>query len=200
MAPTTFDFQKKLEPIRGVLIFFITLLVANLFWKYNVLGDESPTVDSMVTFWGFNISAPFVWMAHHVAHATIAFLHFFGSSATLTDTNNIQFANGNSVRIIWACTGMKQAYICFCIIAFSRGPWRKKAWFIPLSLLLVYAFNIFRIAFIVACIQNHPNWFHFLHVHVFKYIFYGIIFLMWVYWEEMIVDRPRKLMQAKVKS
>jgi len=195
MNKPTYDFQKKLEPIRDILFFFVILLVANLFWKYNVLGDESTTGDSMVTFWSFNISTPFVWMAHHVAHVTTAVLHVFGSTASLKPNNLIQFANRNSVQIIWACTGMKQAYICFCILAFSHGPWVKKFWYIPLNLTIVYLFNIFRIAVIVACIENHPTWFHFLHVYVFKYIFYGVIFLMWVYWEEKIVSRQH----AKVK-
>ena len=198
MSKPTFDFQKKLEPVQGVILFFVILLVANIFWKFDVLGDESTTGDSMVTFWGFNISAPFVWMAHHVAHATTAILHFFGSSASLKTNNLIRFPNGNSVYIIWACTGMKQAYICFCILAFSRGPWMKKAWFIPLSLAVVYLFNIFRITFIVACIENHPTWFHFLHVYVFKYIFYGVIFLMWVYWEEKIAGK--KQVKASTRS
>jgi len=188
METPSFNFQEKLEPIKGVLIFFVILLGANLFWKYNVLGDESNSVDSMVTFWGVNISAPFTWMAHHVAHVTAASLHFFGYHAVLEPSNILRHPNGNSVLIIWACTGIKQAYICFCILAFSRGPWIKKLWYIPLSLIVVYLFNIFRITFITACIENHPNWFHFLHVYVFKYVFYGLIFLMWVTWEEVFVN------------
>jgi len=194
METPSFNFQEKLEPIKGVLIFFVILLGANLFWKYNVLGDESNSVDSMVTFWGINISAPFTWMAHHVAHVTAASLHFFGYHVVLEPSNMLHYSNGNSVLIIWACTGIKQAYICFCILAFSRGPWIKKLWYIPLSLIVVYMFNIFRIAFITACIENHPNWFHFLHVYVFKYIFYGVIFLMWVTWEEVFVN----LKKAKI--
>jgi len=184
-------FPERLVPFKGVILFGVILMGTNLLWKYDVLGDESSSLDSMVTFWGFNISAPFIWMAHHVAHVSIAILHFFGSNVTLNPANILRHTNGHSVQIIWACTGIKQAYICFCILAFSRGPWLKKLWFIPLSLLVVYAFNIFRITFIVACIENHPSWFEFLHLYAFKYVFYGIIFLMWVLWEERFVDRGK---------
>jgi len=184
-------FPEKLKPFKGVILFGIILMGSNFFWKYDVLGDEAKSVDSMVTFWGFNISAPFLWMAHHVSLVSITILHFFGSNVVLDPANILRHANGHAVQIIWACTGIKQAYICFCILAFSRGPWLKKIWFIPLSLLVVYAFNIFRITFIVACVENHPNWFEFLHLYAFKYVFYGIIFLLWVLWEERFVDQDK---------
>jgi exosortase/archaeosortase family protein len=180
---------EKLIPFKGVILFAVILMLSNFFWKYNILGDESEGLNSTITFWGLNISAPFVWMAKHVAWVCESTLQFFGSAIYLRPDNILGFPNGNSVQIIWACTGLKQAYIFMCIIAFNRGSWRKKVWFIPLGLLVVYLFNIFRIVFIAACIENHPNWFHFLHLYAFKYLFYGIIFLMWVLWEEKIVGK-----------
>jgi len=42
---------EKLEPYRGVLLFAVILMLSNFFWKYNVLGDESNSIDSTVTFW-----------------------------------------------------------------------------------------------------------------------------------------------------
>jgi len=187
MKLPSFNFPEKLLPYKGVIIFFVVLMGANLFWKYNIMGDDSMKVDSMVTIWGMDISAPFTWMALHVARITTFILHSFGSTVVLEHSNVLRYPNGNSVLVIWACTGIKQAYITFCILAFARGPLIKKIWFIPLSLIVVYAFNIFRITFIVACIENHPDWFDFLHLYAFKYVFYGIIFLMWVWWEEKIV-------------
>ena len=189
MKLPTVKFPEKLESYKGVILFAIILIGSNLFWKYDVLGDESNTIDSMVTFLGLNISAPFVFFAHHVAYLSEVILHFFGSKATLEPNNIIRHPNGNSVQVIWACTGLKQAYIFFCIIAFYRGSWLKKLWYIPLGLIVVYLFNIFRIAYITACIENHPGWFNFLHLYLFKYLFYGIIFLMWVLWEEKIAGK-----------
>jgi len=191
MKFTTIKFPKKSEPYRGVILFALILMVSNLFWKYNVLGDESANIDSAVTFWGLDISAPFVWGAHNVAHVCKSILNFCGWRVTLESNNSIQHLNGNSVQIIWACTGFKQAYIYFCIIAFYRGPLQKKLWYIPLGLAVVYLFNIFRISVIAAFIENHPTWFVFLHEYFFKYIFYGIIFLMWVLWEEKFAGKRK---------
>jgi exosortase/archaeosortase family protein len=180
---------EKLEPLKGVILFAVILMASNFFWKLNVLGDEASNFDSNVTFWGLDISAPFIWMAHHVSTVTYSILHFLNQGIQLKPINTLNYPNGNSVHIIWACTGIKQAYICFCILAFARGSWQKKLWYIPISLLVVYIFNIFRITFIVGCIQFHPNWFEVLHLYIFKYSFYAVIFLMWVLWEEKISNK-----------
>ncbi|MDD4993509.1 MAG: exosortase/archaeosortase family protein [Paludibacter sp.] len=180
-------FPEKLEPYKGVILFAVILMAANFFWKYNVLGDEDEGLNSLVTFWGIDITAPFVWMAKHVAFVTEFILRTIGFDIILKPDNVLGYSNGNGVQIIWACTGLKQSYIFLCIIAFNRGSWKKKIWYIPLGLLVVYTFNIFRIAFIAACMENHPDWFEFLHLYAFKYLFYGIIFLMWVLWEEKII-------------
>jgi len=188
----TIKLPEKLEPFRGVILFAVVLMLSNFFWKYDVLGDESKSCDTMVSFWGLNISAPFVWMAHHVSGFSYDILHSLNSSVSIDRVNNVfRFPNNNCVQIIWACTGIKQAYICFCILAFARGPWKKKLWYIPLAILAVYVFNIFRITFIVTTMENHPDWFEFLHLYAFKYGFYGLIFLMWVLWEEKIAIRQK---------
>jgi len=190
MKKSIFKLPEKLAPYRGVIGFAVILTISNLFWKYNVLGDESNT---QVTFLGLDISETFIFMAKHIAQVTATILHFLGWNVSLDSTNMVRHETGNSAQIIWACSGLKQAYIYFCIIAFSRGPWLKKLWYIPLGLLIVYLFNIFRITVIVACIDQHPNWFEFLHLYFFKYLFYGVIFGMWVYWEEKIVGKNKKI-------
>lgn len=182
-------FPEKLAPFKGIILFAVILMLSNYFWKYNILGDEASGLNSIITFWGINISAPFIWMAKHVAHASETILQTLGYNVRLKPDNILGFANGNSVQIIWACTGLKQAYIFICIIAFNRGPWIKKLWFIPLGLLLVYLFNIFRIACITACIEHHPDWFHILHLYIFKYAFYALIFIIWVWWEEKLAGK-----------
>lgn len=174
------------EPIarhRGVIYFAVILLASHFFWKYTMIGDES---DDVVTFFGKDLSAIFQWKSTHVAEATEYMLDVAGYDVTLEPGNTIRHDNGIPIRVVWACSGLKQAYIFFVIIAFYAGPWRHKLWYLPVGLLIVYLFNIFRITFIVAVIRNHPDMFDFLHEHLFKYFYYGVIFLMWVLWEEKI--------------
>jgi exosortase/archaeosortase family protein len=174
--------SEKLEPFKGIIYFVVILFAANYFWKFTVKGDES---DVLVTFFGANISAPFDFMVNHFASTISSMLHFFGSDV-MQRNNLLIFENGNGIRIIWGCSGIKQAYIFFCIIAFTRGPWKKKLWYIPAGLLVVYLFNLFRMTVIVATAKNYFHWFDFLHGFLFKSAFYGVIFLMWLLWDEKI--------------
>lgn len=174
---------EKLRPYAGIIYFMLVLVVAHFFWKFTVRGDET---DTIVTFFGFNISTPFNFMAQHVAQATAFILHFAGSDAQLIDHNVIRHENGVAVRIVWSCTGLKQAYIFFCIIAFYSNNFKQKIWFIPVGLVVIYAVNILRIAAITALVESFPEYFDLLHEHLFKYLFYLIMFGMWVIWEEKI--------------
>ncbi len=188
----------KIVPYSGVIYFVVILLASHFFWKFTVLGDES---DTLVTFFGLDISAPFNYLASHVARVTADLLQTLGFSVQLEPNNVLRHENNTAVRIVWACTGLKQAYIFICIIAFYRGPIIKKLWYIPAGLVVVYLFNIFRIAAITAIIEQHPGWFDILHEHLFKYLFYVVIFGMWVLWEEKISRKKTvELKDEKMKK
>lgn len=183
MKSMPLKFPEKLQPYKGVIYFVIVLFVSNFLWKWTISGDES---DALVTFFGIDISQPFNWMAAHIAIVSEKWLQFFGLNIQLEPYNILRNENGHAVRVVWACTGIKQAFIYLCILIFARGTWKRKLWYIPLGLGLVHFFNIFRIAAITALMLVNPNWFEFLHEQLFKYLFYGLIFLIWVIWEEKI--------------
>ena len=184
-----FKFPEKLVPLKGIIFFFIILLAAHFFWKFTMLGDESDTV---VTFFGIDLSAGFNMMVDHVTLMVYNTLSFLGYDMQLESNNIIIHDNDVAVRIVWACTGYKQAYIFTAIIAFYKGPFLKKLWFIPAGLIVVYLFNIFRIVMIVASIRENPNSFEFLHEGLYKYLYYVVIFLMWVLWEEKIRGKEKQ--------
>lgn len=186
-----------IKPYKGIIYFVIILLVSHFFWKFTVQGDESNT---LVTFFGLDITAPFAYMARHFAYMTEKVLHFFGSDVMLAKDNILYYSNGNGVRIVWACTGIKQAYIFFCIIAFTRGPWLKKLWYIPSGIIVIYLFNLLRMVVIIGLAKNHMEWFDILHNYIFKYLFYGVIFLMWVIWDEKIATRKHSENQKTIES
>ena len=54
----------RLKPYYDVIIFMVTLLVANYFWKWTMIGDEN---GDMVTWFGLDVTAPFEFMACHIA-------------------------------------------------------------------------------------------------------------------------------------
>ena len=66
-----------------------------------------------------------------------------------------------------------------------------KLGFVLVGWLACYAFNILRIFLIALAIEHHPEWFEFLHDFLFKYLFYGMLFGLWVIFVEKI--RPAVL-------
>ncbi len=185
--------KQLFEPYTDVLIFMITLFAANYFWKLTVTGDEN---GDMVTWFGMDVTAPFEWMACHIASVVYWLVSLFRDTAVMTDPHTIHFTSGSGTTIIWGCTPIKQSFIWIWLIATvlplgSIRVWWHKLWYIPLGWVCCYAFNILRIFLIALFIEHHPEWFHMLHDYLFKYLFYGMLFGLWVIFVEKI--RPRVL-------
>ena len=166
----------------------ITLLVSNYFWKFTMVGDEN---GDSVTWFGMDITAPFEFMACHIASVVFWLVSLVRDTASMTDAHTIHFTSGSGTTIIWGCTAIKQSFIWLClmltVVPYNSGrTWLHKLWFIPFGWICCYAFNILRIFIISLFIEFHPDWFHVLHDYIFKYIFYGMLFLLWVWFVERI--------------
>lgn len=188
--------KQRFEPYRDVIVFIVTLLVANYAWKWTMTGDE---YGEQVTWLGMDVTAPFEFMACHVASAVYWLVSLFRDTATMLDEHTILFTSGANLRVIWGCSGLKQSFIWLCLIltvlptnATSNARlWLHKLWYIPVGWLVCYAVNILRVFAIALLIEHHPEWFHVLHDYIFKYLFYAILFGMWVIFVEKI--RPLSL-------
>lgn len=176
------EIRTSIAPYRNVIRFVLVLLCANFFWKLTITGDEE---GGPVSWLGLDVTPPFDWMAHHITVLTASIIGLFKEIAMDGDYT-VRYTNGNYVTIIWACTAIKQIFIFTCIMLLSRGRHIRKLWFIPLGAVALYAFNLFRIVFITFTMENHPEWFTFLHEYLFKYLFYGFVFLLWLWWTEKI--------------
>lgn len=180
----------KYERYSGILYFAVILIIAHFLWKFLITGDES---NVSVTLLGFDISLPFRFMVWHISIVCNKIINFLGFDSILRFGNNIWFPEvQKGIRIVWGCTAIKQAYIFICIIAFYRGAWKQKLWYIPAGIVVIYLFNIFRICTIAIVTKFHPEWFYFVHEILLKLIFYFVIFLLWVLWEEKFVRKNAK--------
>ena len=182
-CPSLRQLSESLKPYRDVIVFMITLLVANYFWKFTMVGDEDGEV---VKWFGLNVTAPFDILSRHIAAAVYWLVDLFRDTVFMTDDYSIRFASDHGVRIIWGCSGLKQSFIWLCLILTVRGGWKQKLWFIPVGWICCYSFNILRIFLITLLIEQHPDWFHMLHDYIFKYLFYGMLFGLWVIFVEKI--------------
>lgn len=191
--------QSQLRPYRDVIVFVLTLLVANYFWKWTMNGDE---YGEQVTWFGLDVTAPFEFMACHIASVVYGLLSLFRDTVYMTDEHTIRFASGVGTTIIWGCSGLKQSFIWLCLILTVRPIFKSsnsqilkfsiaKLLYILLGWLCCYVFNILRIFLIALLIEHHPDWFEVLHNYIFKYLFYAMLFGLWVIFVEKI--RPHAL-------
>ena len=173
----------SLKPYADVIRFMAILLVGNALWKLTFHGDEA---GNYITFLGFDLTHFFSIASSHVAKASYVLVHAIEGSAQLLYGHIIRFSNDVTISVVWGCSAVKQGLLFTLIMLMARGPWLRKLWFIPLGWLMVYLFNIMRIAIIALLIHHHPTWFEFLHTYLFKYLFYGMIFALWVVWTERL--------------
>lgn len=182
--------KEKTAPYKDILLFAIALFGANFFWKYTITGDENST--GPILWFGLDISAPFLWLASHIAQVVYELVSLTRDSIWLYLPDVLRYNNGNAIRIVWGCTALKQSFIWICIMAVARGSWKHKLWFVPLGLVCIYMFNILRIYLITLAMELHPDWFEFLHAYLFKYMFYFMLFMLWVWWNEKLRYLPNK--------
>ena len=182
------DYWKRLGVYQGIVLFLIVMFASNFFWKLTVSGDENGLEAS---FLGIDLSAIFAGMCYHLSWVVHKIYGLLGVQTTLVETT-IHHHNGVALCIVWGCNGIKQSFIFTMIMLFARGPMKHKLWFIPLGLLCVYLINISRLLFLAYIVRDYPNSFEFWHSGVTKYLFYGLIFLMWVFWNDYLVPRFSK--------
>lgn len=171
----------RLKSLKGVAVFVVLLIGIHFFWKFTVKGDDA---DVRVSWLGIDVSAPFIAAADEVTSSVIAILGLVDTAPERLPENVLLFESGHRLRIVWSCTGLKQSVILLVILLVYPGPWKHKAWYIPSGLLLVWLFNLVRISVISAAYGRNPETFELLHEHLFKYLFYTLIFILWVIWEE----------------
>ena len=175
--------KQRFEPYTDILIFVVTLFVANYFWKFTMTGDENGDV---VTWFGLDVTAPFAFMSHHIAACVYWLVSLCRDTVYMVGDNSIRFDTGSGSTIIWGCSGLKQMFFWTCLILTVRGGWIHKLWFIPLGWVCCHVFNILRIFIITLFMEFHPEWFHVLHDYIFKYLFYAMLFGLWVVFVEKV--------------
>ncbi len=173
----------ELNDYKGVVLFVVCLLAANFFWKFTVQGDEGVNE----VFWlGLNITPPFRVLSEHIAQVVYRLTRLFTDAVHFESPYTVVFDSGFAYSVVWSCTALKQSFIWLIIMLFARGGIRHKLWFIPLGWICAYMFNILRIVLIGLLSEHHPENFELYHTIVFKYLFYGMFFGLWVLWDVKI--------------
>jgi len=184
-------FIVSLKPYKGILYFLFLLFFFHFSWKIAIDGDMEG--DYMYLFGKDITPAWFHTACLWLTSAVEWFVHLLPGTQDLVREPTVLFFPDGGIRIgiVWGCTGIKQMFIFSCIILFFWGPFLKKLWYIPLGCTILTVYNVIRIGLVVVFTRGYPERFESLHDGIFRYIYYTIVFLMWVYWEEVIVKKYR---------
>ena len=193
-----------LQPYKGILYFLFLLFLFHFSWKIAIGGDMEST---QMYLFGKDITPDWFFTAcDWLTMAAAWFIQLFPNTDSLVvsydfaySRNIIRFPDTVSgLSIIWGCTGIKQMFIFSGIMACYFGSWKKKLWYIPMGCVILTIYNVIRVGSISLLTRGIQDWevfkseFDSLHDGVFRYIYYGLIFMIWVCWEEFIVRKESK--------
>jgi len=164
----------KLYVLKDVMIFIVITLVVHYTYRFWANTAHYWPVQNMM-------------MKAHDAMAKVV----FEQSAWIVDNilnipftiqdQTFHFENNGFITINHSCSGLKPMLQFLLLMLIFPGPWKHKAWFLPMGLVLVHLTNLFRISGLAVVTITIPEYWDFAHDNVFRPFFYVVIFLLWVW-------------------
>lgn len=212
------------EPVKNLGWFLILFLSFEFIWKVCVHQghDESILIvlGKNLTSYTYRWCAYTAQAVYWVAHNLMGYDNFRIDGTLLYFTDSLFKTN-----IIWGCVSIKQVLMFVFIMMFYFGPLKKKIWYIPTSVVILIGINIVRLTALCFITKNpfpewfigvnewyndrtwinneetfnlfYKDWFNLFHHDIFTWIYYdGILFLMWLFWEERF-NKPYQKLKAE---
>lgn len=179
--------NKKLKPLIDVALFIILLI--SFHYLYILWGRYG--------FWPIasEVQAFFDWGSRLLFNQSKWVIDLLGINYySEGQTFHVTARDGTVgwLEVAPGCTSLKQWLHWIFLMALFPGPWKYKAWYIPFGVLIIQLVSIIRISGLAVVLTHQPTLFHFYHDYVFKTMFYASIFLMWVVWVEVVMDRSNE--------
>jgi len=138
----------------------------------------------------YQIKEPFFACApitQNVANGTQKLLNLVGYNVLMQQHTkevsiNVIVNNKPVARIIEGCNAISIIILYISFIIAFKGSFKNTILFIIGGSLLIYYFNIVRIAVISIAIYEYPVYEKTLHEVVFPLLIYGLTFLLWFIW------------------
>lgn len=109
--------------------------------------------------------------------------------------NSLAIVGSYGVIIGNPCVGFGLTYGFVALIISYPGPLKAKLWFIPLGAAVILAVNVARVVSIAKQTYTIGGFVQMEQHDLFNNIIYILIFLLWVVWVQLIVNRHNKKKQ-----
>lgn len=166
--------KKNKAVIRFLGVFFGTYIVLTLAYQFYL-----DNVESEVYF-----PEP---ITHIVALQTESLISFFGYETKMIpshyDPSMRLGINGEYiVRVVEGCNAVSVIILFLSFVLAFKKDWKTTLLFIFAGSVLIYAFNILRIALLTIGIYEIPKYQELMHGTLFPLFIYGFVFLLWIFW------------------
>jgi exosortase family protein XrtF len=166
--------KKNKAVIRFLGVFFGTYIVLTLVYQFYL-----DNVESEVYF-----PEP---ITHIVALQTESLISFFRYETKIIpshyDPSMRLGINGEYlVRVVEGCNAMSVIILFLSFVLAFKKDWKTTLLFILAGSVLIYAFNILRIALLTIGIYEIPKYQELMHGTLFPIFIYGFVFLLWIFW------------------
>jgi exosortase family protein XrtF len=121
-------------------------------------------------------------------HAAAA-LRVFGFEAE-TGTHDqpsipIYLDGERTVSVFEGCNSLNVIIVMLAFLVAYQGKGKHYLWFVPLSIVLIYIFNLIRIDALVLVNVHLPDYMYFTHKYLFTAFIYAVVFLLWFWWVKL---------------
>lgn len=106
----------------------------------------------------------------------------FTRSNPLEASVKMYYHNNWVARIIEGCNAVSVLILFVSFIIAFKGKLKKTVLFIIIGSIIIYIFNIVRIALLCMSIYYYPKYEHILHSVLFPLVIYGVVFALWIIW------------------
>lgn len=138
-------------------------------------------------FWLKDNSGLDNWIISHIVnHARVVF-NFLGAELQpvregLDAWNWMALKDSVGVIVGPPCNGLALFALFIIFIISFPGPWKHKAWYLPLGIVLIHLVNVLRVIALVSIVKWNEEWLEFNHDYTFTILVYLFVFLFWYIW------------------
>ena len=172
--------KHKLQFLRHIAIFLVILFGFHFF--YNIFLRPLITNEAYNHLWVFLQQVLY-------SHSTWVLENIIGYNF-VKDGFFITFPSYGSILVDETCSPTKWLMHFLVLMLIFPGPWKHKAWFIPAGLVIVHLVSVTRIVGLTIVYLNIPQHWDLFHNYVFRPFFYAMLFLVWVLWVEVFLQKP----------
>ena len=173
--------DEKYQSYFDVGLFFVLIFSFHLLydlWRYQLeYWPAEGLVERLFAWASMLLFDQSTWTLEHIFD-----LDFYTRDRTIAFLNHE--GTYSAVTVAPECTSLKQWMHWLFLMLIFPGPWKHKAWYIPAGLVIIEFTNVVRIVGIALFLRYYPDSFELAHDVIFKIMFYVVIFLMWMLWND----------------